>query len=299
MGKFAPAVASARTTRSRARLQAPPAAKTRAAVRARGAATTSLRPRPLKTVPITVATRKQARRAARTAKAPVPAAPPIVQRPAPAASPAPLGTRRGVHLAIAASRSSIAATGQTPGGHTALETPGGTQWRQLSPAGPHADHSRRTAAGFDNPGHEHSQMLPLWQKAAASPVPPGLKGKQAKDWLMDPSRRFDTHSPGGTFTGQIMGHGEGVLGHLTSAGLLFNTGGHLRTREQNLAANRQTAVYHGIEEKRHSAASGSKEPGYESPRPDRRSDPSLFDRSDPRFTGGPWHSWERIVPRLP
>lgn len=175
-------------------------------------------------------------------------------------------------------------------------SPGGTLYEERAPGGRYSNSSRRQAAGYTNPSHDHSAMRPLWQRAAASPEPPQLSRAQQRAWLMDPNRRFRTTSPGGTDTGTITGHSNGVLGHQPSASTHWNTGGMNSTRASNLAHNRETSTYHGIEDRGRSDASGSSEPRYLSPGPSAGGHRSYWDRSDPGFArqGGPWRSWEPV-----
>ncbi|MDQ0383102.1 RHS repeat-associated core domain-containing protein [Amycolatopsis thermophila] len=206
-------------------------------------------------------------------------------------------------------------------------SPGGSLYQQLSPAGKYGaqktdkagkpvfnkkgekvyKYNRREAAGYVNPSHDYSKMLPLWEEAAKSPIPidprtgKKIEGKDLKDWLMDPNRRFDTKEPGGSYTGlpqnEIKGHGKGVLGHEPSASTHWNHhGGKESTRDDNLEHNKETSTYHGIEDRGRSNASGSSEERYESPGPDNHGRRAYWDRDDPEFKeqGGPWHSWQKI-----
>ncbi|GAB3568652.1 RHS repeat-associated core domain-containing protein [Amycolatopsis endophytica] len=219
-------------------------------------------------------------------------------------------------------------TQNLPSTPVTANSPGGSLYQQMSPGGKYGTqktgkngnpkfdkktgkpqfYSRRDAAGYDNPSHDHSKMLPLWQDAAKSPIPidpktgKDIEGKQLKDWLMDKNRRFDTKEPGdpgyaGLPQNEIKGHGKGVLGHEPSASTHWNShGGMQSTRQDNFEHNRETSTYHGIEERSRSDASGSSEEPYLSPRPDNGADRSFWDRGDPRFPdqGGPWHSWQKI-----
>jgi hypothetical protein len=176
----------------------------------------------------------------------------------------------------------------------------------MSPAGKYGakkpsgaqKYDRRTAAGYENPKHDHGNMLPLWENAALSPVPSGKKPD--KKWLMDPNRRFDTKQPGENYSGasgnEIKGHKNGVLGHDEAAGSNWNREGMGRTRKENLEHNRQESTYHGIESKERSNASGAHEDRYLSPRPGDGADRAYWDRNDPGFAkqGGPWHSWQEV-----
>lgn len=182
----------------------------------------------------------------------------------------------------------------SPGGTVYAQSPGGTEYRQLSPSGSYAEKPRRYAAGYINPSHSHGNMLPHWEKSAQSPIPDEVSGNERKlrKHLMDPSRHFEATSPGRSRTTTIQGHGQGVLGHEPSASTAWNTGGHQQTRSDNREHNRQTDTYHGIEYRPWSDASGSSEEPYMSPAPHLGSHPSYWNRNDPSFKGGPWHSWE-------
>jgi RHS repeat-associated protein len=202
------------------------------------------------------------------------------------------GTKRGAN-----GKPKLSVNTQVPNKVVTAQSPGGRTYQQMSPGGKYAGKSRRDGAGYNNPSHDHGNMLPHWKDAATSPIPPGLKGKPLKDHLMDPGRHFQTHSPGGTNTGVITGHGNGVLGHDPSASTHWNHhGGKEQPRTDNLAHNKQTDTYHGIEDRNASNASGSKEERYDSPRPDDGSHRAYWDRNDPDFPnqGGPWHSWEEV-----
>ncbi|WP_326953007.1 RHS repeat-associated core domain-containing protein [Amycolatopsis sp. NBC_01286] len=195
-----------------------------------------------------------------------------------------------------------------PGNVVTEHSPGGRLYQQMSPAGKYGakkptgaqKYDRRTAAGYENPKHEHGNMLPLWKDAALSPVPAGKKPD--KSWLMHPDRRFDTKQPGESYNGtsgnEIKGHKNGVLGHDEAAGSNWNREGMGRTRKENLEHNRQESTYHGIESKERSNASGAHEDRYKSPHPSDNADRAYWDRNDPGFAkqGGPWHSWEEVKP---
>jgi hypothetical protein len=177
-------------------------------------------------------------------------------------------------------------------------SPGGHPYRRGAPTGKYAKHNRRKASGYDNPEQFHTNMLPLWRAAALSPVPSTVTDDtQLRKWLKDPSRRLQVTSPGRSRTKVIKGYKAGgtrsavVLGHQPSAGAHFNVTGHTQPRPHNLTHNKSTGAYHGLEDATWSAASGASEPPYESPRPDRGSDPTFYNPSAPGFTGGPWHSY--------
>ncbi|WP_236796622.1 RHS repeat-associated core domain-containing protein [Amycolatopsis sp. GM8] len=189
-------------------------------------------------------------------------------------------------------------SGTTPSLARRETSPGGSVYEARPPGGAYAGANRRHAAGYDNPSHSHSAMLPLWQRAAVSPEPPNLSRTEQRDWLMDPNRRFRATTPGGSDTGIITGHSSGVLGHEPSASTHWNTGGMDQTRASNFSHNRETSTYHGIEDRGRSDASGASEPRYTSPGPSSGGHRSYWDRQDPGFSsqGGPWSSWEKVPP---
>ncbi|MFM0389117.1 hypothetical protein [Paraburkholderia dipogonis] len=179
---------------------------------------------------------------------------------------------------------------QSPGGRTYERNP-------TPPPSGRKPYSRRDAAGYKNPSHDHPNMLPHWESAAASPIPHSMKSsrKARINHLMRPERRFHTKTPSGQSTGIIKGHGKGVLGHHPDASSDWNSGGHRRTRSQNSAHNRQTGTYHGIEDRDYSNASGSSAPAYVAPRPDIGSHPSHWNSTHPDFTGNvPWPTWSPV-----
>ncbi|MGH3872245.1 MAG: hypothetical protein ACRDSR_12165 [Pseudonocardiaceae bacterium] len=189
----------------------------------------------------------------------------------------------------------------SPGG-THAKSPGGTGYRQMSPSGSYRGKTRRDAGGYKNPGHSHANMLPHWENAALSPIPEDARGdsrkasRKRKRHLMDQERRFRGTSPGRSREQEFQGHSQGVLGHEPSASTHWNATGHTQPRKTNQEHNRSTGAYHGIEWKPWSDASGAHEPRYNSPGPHLGSDPSWWHRDDPRFKGGPWHSWEKDDP---
>jgi len=171
-------------------------------------------------------------------------------------------------------------------------------YRRGAPAGHYAGGNRRHAGGYDNPDQFHKNMLPLWEAAALSPKPSKVTNNtKLRIWLKKPKRRFRITSPGGSRTKDITGYQDGgtrsavVLGHQPSAGTHFNTSGHTQPRPDTLTHNKSLGAYHALEDASWSAASGSSEPAYESPRPDRGSHPTRYNPSEPGFTGGPWHSY--------
>jgi hypothetical protein len=171
-------------------------------------------------------------------------------------------------------------------------------YRRGAPSGKYATKPRRKAAGYDNPDQFHTNMLPLWKAAALSPIPTTVTDDTSlRKWLKDDDRRLQVTSPGRSRTKVIKGYKDSgtrsavVLGHQPSAGSHFNLTGHTQPRPQNLSHNKSTGAYHALEDASWSAASGSSEPPYESPRPDRGSDPTFYNPSTTGFTGGPWHSY--------
>ncbi|WP_326837725.1 RHS repeat-associated core domain-containing protein [Amycolatopsis rhabdoformis] len=187
-------------------------------------------------------------------------------------------------------------------------SPGGSPYLELPPGGANFDKSNRVASGFVNPGHDHQNMVPHWVDAAVQKPPPGvldangkILDKQAyKNWL--DTTQFHTKTNTGVPDKMITGHGDGVLGHMTSAGEHWNTEGMWKHRPENLADNRRTDYYHGIEEKHSSASSGSKDPAYERPGPYNQAKPEYWDQNHPSFskTGGPWPSYVKTQgPALP
>jgi hypothetical protein len=185
------------------------------------------------------------------------------------------------------------------GGTTYSFSPGRDHpYRRGAASGKNAKKPRRKAAGYDNPKQFHTNMLPLWKAAALSPIPTTVTDDTSlRTWLKHDDRRFQVTSPGRTRTKTIKGYKDSgtrsavVLGHQPSAGTDFNATGHTRPRPQNLVHNTSTGAFHGLEDSTWSAASGSSEPAYESPRPDRGSDPTYYNPSTTGFTGGPWHSY--------
>jgi hypothetical protein len=142
--------------------------------------------------------------------------------------------------------------------------------------------SRRDACGYSNPSHDHPNMIPLFRDGAMSPIPhsPGSRGE--REHLMKPERHFQTE------TGPVQGHSNTVLGHNhgSSAGQTWNRDGHKRPRRENLEKNRDRSAYHGLEERKASAKSGSKEERYLDPSPSKGSHPMYWNQDDPNFKGG-------------
>ncbi len=144
-------------------------------------------------------------------------------------------------------------------------------------------------------------MLDLWRSAVLSPNPTS-DDTSFRKWVKDPKRRIRVTSPTGTRSKILMGYKNGgkksavVLGHRPSAGSHFNSTGHMQPRSHNVTHNMSTSAYHGLEDSTWSAQSGSSEPRYESPRPDRGSHPSYYDSTRPDFTGGPWRTYTPVPP---
>ena len=93
-----------------------------------------------------------------------------------------------------------------------------------------------------------------------------------------------------------------VLGHSTAASQLFNVGGHGQPaghtvpRGTNFAFNQTIVPFHGLEDYIWSAQSAKFDPKYLSPRPDLGSHPTYWDPTAQSYTGGPWHSYNRVPP---
>lgn len=187
-------------------------------------------------------------------------------------------------------------------------SPGGTRYRRVSThqqrvgesrvRSPHRDEayhrrrasggyrSRREAYGYVNPPHSHGNMTPHFRNGAVSPIPRNLNPRQERRHLMESRRHFRTRSPGGTDTGVVRGHGNTVLGHQPSAGEHWNGEGHRRSRSANMAHNRRTNTYHGLESRGRSDASGAHDPRYQSPGPSRGSHQSFYHVNNANFQGG-------------
>ena len=148
-------------------------------------------------------------------------------------------------------------------------------------------YDKRNAAGYKNQSHDHKNMMPLYEKAAVSPQPPN---RNKKDWLYSPSRRFETHTPTHTNPPRIVkGHTNTVMGHKPDAAQHWNDVGHKQSRKDNQEHNKQTSSYHGLEDSKASAASGSKTDRYGSPSPSIGSHPSHWDVTHPEFNPRvPW-----------
>ncbi len=148
--------------------------------------------------------------------------------------------------------------------------------------------TRREASGFVNPSHQHANMRPLFEKAAVSPV---NSTRPLNEWLYSPSRRFYTHTPTHTQPpGITQGHSNTVMGHNPDAVSRWNDYGHQQPRTDNFTENRRASLYHGLEDRASSNASGggTKE-RYLSPSPTIGSHPSYFDVTHPDFNPrNPW-----------
>lgn len=191
------------------------------------------------------------------------------------------------------------ALAQTSSMRPRVRSPGGRLYEQEPTPARVGLRTRRDAAGYNNPSHSHTNMLSLWGTAALSPIPSSAARdtRSLRRHLMSPSRRYGTQDPDGADTGEIRGHKSGVLGHRPDASSDFNTVGHTRSRAENARHNRQASAYHGIESRGRSDASGASAPRYASPRPDRGSHASHWNRSHPAHAGRvPWHTYKPVSP---
>ncbi|OLF18530.1 RHS repeat-associated core domain-containing protein [Actinophytocola xanthii] len=179
------------------------------------------------------------------------------------------------------------------------QSPGGTTYQQGASGGRYGSASRRHAAGYDNPSHSHTNMLPHWRRAAVSPPPRFRNRTEERRWLMNERRRFRASSPSGRQTGTIQGHSNGVLGHQPSASAHWNNNGMRNPRDTNIDHNRQTGTYHGIEDRGRSNASGASEPRFADPGPHNGAHRSYWDPRDPGYAnqGGPWPAWHPVNPQ--
>ncbi len=138
-------------------------------------------------------------------------------------------------------------------------------------------------------------MVEHWRAAALSPIPHAQGTPAEKAHLMEPVRRFGTLTSLGQPTKvEIQGHSNGVLGHSEDASAHWNRIGHTQSRADNMLHNRQASTYHGIEEARASAASGSSAAGYRSPSPS-SSHRSNWDPMDPNFKPGHFHPYRLVA----
>jgi Domain of unknown function (DUF4157) len=202
---------------------------------------------------------------------------------------------------------------QSPGGSTTYShSPGGTAYQPGAKGqGKYGQDTRREAAGFVNPRQFAVSMLPLWEAAVrpAGSMPTGMTNKQKTTWFKDPTRQYEVTSGLGGATTMITDYRQAgstksavVLGHSTAASELFNLGGHGHPpghtvpRPTNYGFNQTTAPYHGLEDYIWSAKSAQYDPAYESPRPDRGSHRTYWDPNEPKYTGGPWHSYNKADP---
>lgn len=148
--------------------------------------------------------------------------------------------------------------------------------------------TRRAAAGYENPKHQHSNMRPLYENAAVSPVD---TTRPLNDWLYSPSRRFNTYTPTHSQPPIIVkGHSNTVMGHQPDAVTHWNTIGHTQPRASNFQHNRQTTTYHGLEERgRSNASGGATTERYRSPSPSIGSHESYFNVNHSQFNPrNPW-----------
>ncbi|WP_431873250.1 RHS repeat-associated core domain-containing protein [Amycolatopsis sacchari] len=201
------------------------------------------------------------------------------------------GTKRPHGLSI---NTNVPPTGphNSPGGRLYDQSPGGTWYQQLSPAGKNKDKKNRVAAGMKNPPWHHGNMLPMWQNALVNQPPPGLKGPKLKEW-MDKHGQYQSVHQDGT-PDRIISRPEGVMGHNKAAGTYWNETGHKLPFSENQKYNKQASSYHGIEYEKSSAATGSREDRYNAPTPGQGSNKMYYNRNDPRFIGGPWPSYQPV-----
>jgi hypothetical protein len=201
---------------------------------------------------------------------------------------------------------------ESPGGKNSYSlSPGGTAYQPgAMKQGQFGNYPNRVAAGFVNPGQFDVAMLPLWRNAVVGPMPTGMNYNAEVTWLQDPLREFmvrDSFTTSKKIKGYQRTTTKGkvrsavVLGHSTSAGELFNLGGHgqppghKRPRQDNLDFNQTIDPFHGLEDYRWSSKSAKFDPRYVPPRPDLDSDRTYWDPNDANFTGGPWHSYNRVA----
>ena len=153
------------------------------------------------------------------------------------------------------------------------------EYRQIASGG-YSD--RRSAYGFNNPPHNHPNIIPIFRERAASPNPYEASSEEEKKHLMKPERHFQTE------TGIVQDHTNTVIAHHhgASAGQTWNDGGHQQHRNVNLEKNKKREKYHGLEEAKASARSGHKEPRYTDPRPSKGSHPMYWNVNHPEFQGG-------------
>ncbi|TVT00188.1 hypothetical protein FNH07_32470 [Amycolatopsis bartoniae] len=180
----------------------------------------------------------------------------------------------------------------SPGGRLYDNSPGGTWYQQLSPAGKNKDKKNRVAAGMKNPPWHQGSVLPLWKNALINQPPPGLKGPKLKEW-MDQHGQYQSVHQDGT-PDRIISRPEGVMGHNKAAGTYWNETGHKLPFSENQKYNKQASSYHGIEYSKSSAATGSHEDRYNQPTPSGGSHHMYYNRNDQKFIGGPWPSYQPV-----
>jgi hypothetical protein len=185
-------------------------------------------------------------------------------------------------------------------------SPGGAAYKRGPKGlGSQGGAKNRGAAGYVNPKQFAVAMLPLWQAAlVGTPWPAHLKtATKVKAFMQNPALQFqvaDSFGTTTTITGykQPSGDSAVVLGHHpgASASATFNSVGHTQPRSANLAWNKTTGAYHGLEHHTWSSKSAKYDPKYEKPRPDRGSHRSYWDSTLPAasYTGGPWSSWDKV-----
>lgn len=115
-----------------------------------------------------------------------------------------------------------------------------------------------------------------------------------RDHLASPNRQFLVHTPTHTHAPKLVkGHDKAVMGHGPEDSVnYFNREGHEHPKSYNQAHNSSASVYHGLEDKYASAASGgSTVSRYPSPSPRHGSHASYYLRNHPDFDPrNPWHS---------
>jgi len=129
-----------------------------------------------------------------------------------------------------------------------------------------AGKSKRVLFGYVNPSHKSTVGLSLLEDGAHTPYDNSRWNTKA-DWLLSPSRNFHTSSPT-THTRDAaltQGHSHVVFGHDMGASVHFNSTGHTQTVEKNKKWNQQKSTYHGLENYKASAQSGSLAPTYMTP----------------------------------
>ncbi|MYW96679.1 hypothetical protein G3I59_40245 [Amycolatopsis rubida] len=182
-----------------------------------------------------------------------------------------------------------------PNGERRMRSPGGRVYQEGPPTVA-AGARRREHYGYKNLSHKHSKMRPLFERNAVSPPPKFRKRGDDTKWYMDPNRRYRTHDYQGNPTGIVRGHSNVVMGHNPSAGTHFNQTGIHQTPGQNFAHNSDVRIFKHLEPAKDSAASGSKEPGYDAPTP-RRGNRVYWDQNQPGYVGNPDADWDLVRPK--